>query len=239
MNNEFSFGSFSSESAVNTSKPQLKPYNSYKVKYVGSRIEKVTKKDDANSSWDCIKIRFEGDSGYYEHSVFFIQNDDNKAKERPKFKNAQGREYERPSQFENTMTLLIQLATILNEDSAKKFQAFLPKCKSFEDVANAFIKVLEKDKNKELYIKLLGRVSNGAVYATLPACCGLSREGERFPINVFSKEDNFNWSAYELGKKAEYENAKPTPVKSSESDDIIGDNSDKDNEEDIDFDSLL
>lgn len=209
---EFNFGSFSTTSAVNTSKPQLKPYNSYKVKYAGASIQHTPGKKDPSKVWDILKVRFEGEDGYYEESVFFLNEED---KKRPVFKNAEGHEYERPSRFENTMTLLIQLATVLNPEAAKKFQATLPKCKSFEDVANVFIKVLEKEKDKELYIKLLGRTSNGAVYASLPACCGLSREGERFPINVFSLKDDFNWSSYELQKQTEYRNAKPTPVKSS------------------------
>lgn len=209
---EFSFGSFSTTSAVNTSKPQLKPYNSYKVKYSGSRIEHMNGKKDPDKIWDILKIRFEGEDGYYEESVFFLTEED---KTRPVYKNKEGHDYERPSRFENTMTLLIQLATILNPEAAKKFQAVLPKCKSFNDVASSFIKVLEKEQGKEIYIKLLGRTSNGSVYASLPSCCGLSKEGERFPINVFSNEDNFNWSSYELQKQSEYKNAKPTTMSSS------------------------
>ena len=141
---EFSFSSFSNVSAVSTSKSQLKPYNSYKVKYAGSKIEHVQGKKDVDKVWDILKIRFEGEEGYYEESVFFLNDND---KERPKYKNAEGHEYERPSRFENTMTLLIQLASVLNEESAKKFQSVLPKCRSFEDVANSFIKVLEKEKD--------------------------------------------------------------------------------------------
>jgi hypothetical protein len=235
---EFNFGSFSTTSAVNTSKPQLKPYNSYKVKYAGSRIEHMNGKKDPEKVWDILKIRFEGEDGYYEESVFFLNDND---KERPKYKNAEGHEYERPSRFENTMTLLIQLATVLNPEAAKKFQAALPKCRSFEDVANVFIKVLEKEQNKELYIKLLGRTSNGAVYASLPSCCGLSKDGERFPINVFSQKDDFNWSAYELQKKNEYLNAKPTAMSSSKpSEDLTSsiDTATTDSSE-FDIDSLL
>ena len=135
------------------------------------------------------------------------------------------------------MTLLIQLATVLNPESAKKFQGVLPKCKSFDDVATSFIKVLEKEQGKEIYIKLLGRNNNGSVYATLPNCCGLTRDGERFPINVFSNEDNFNWSAYELQKQSEYKNAKPTSMGNSSTD--VVNNIDSTQEEEIDFDSLL
>lgn len=235
---EFNFGSFSTTSAVNTSKPQLKPYDSYKVKYAGASIQHTPGKKDPTKVWDILKIRFEGEDGYYEESVFFLNEED---KKRPVYKNAEGHEYERPSRFENTMTLLIQLATVLNPEAAKKFQATLPKCKSFEDVANVFIKVLEKEQNKELYIKLLGRTSNGAVYATLPACCGLNKEGERFPINVFSQKDDFNWSAYELQKQNEYRNAKPTTMKSNTTSNDVIPTADVVQEDSSDFDieSLL
>ena len=238
MSETFNFGSFSTTSAVNTSKPQLKPYNSYKVKYAGSRIEHVNGKKDPDKVWDILKIRFEGEAGYFEEPVFFLNEDD---KKRPVYQNKDGHDYERPSRFENTMTMLIQLATILNPEAAKKFQGVLPKCKSFEDVANAFIKVLEKEQNKELYIKLLGRTSNGSVYASLPNCCGLTKEGERFPINIFSTEDNFNWSAYELQKQAEYKNAKPTTMgKNTGSEEALNsiDSVGEDNE-DFDLNSLL
>lgn len=235
---EFNFSSFSTESAVSTTKPQLKPYDSYKVKYAGSRVEHVNGKKDADKVWDILKIRFEGEKGYYEESVFFLNEED---KKRPTFKNKEGHDYERPSRFENTMTLLIQLATVLNPEAAKKFQGVLPKCKSFEDVANAFIKVLEKEQGKEIYIKLLGRNSNGTVYAALPNCCNLTKEGERYPVNVFSNEDNFNWSAYELQKQSEYKNAKPTPMSGNKgSEDVLNSiDSVQGGEDDFDINSLL
>lgn len=235
---EFNFSSFSTESAVNTSKPQLKPFNSYKVKYAGSRVEHMNGKKDPDKVWDILKIRFEGESGYYEESVFFLNEED---KKRPIFQNREGHDYERPSRFENTMTLLIQLATVLNPDSAKKFQGILPKCKSFNDVATSFIKVLEKEQGKEIYIKLLGRNSNGTVYSALPSCCGLTKEGERFPINIFSNEDNFNWSAYELQKQSEYKNAKPTQMSNNSGSESTLSSIDSVNEdgEDFDINSLL
>lgn len=234
---EFNFSSFSTENAVSTSKPQLKPYNSYKVKYAGSRIERVQGKKDIDKVWDILKIRFEGEEGYYEESVFFLTEED---KQRPVYKNNEGHEYERPSRFENTMTLLIQLASVLNADAAKKFQANLGKCKSFNDVAKVFSTVLEKELNKELYIKLLGRNSNGAIYAALPSCCGLTRDGERFPINVFSNKDDFKWTAYELSKQAEYKNAKPTSM-DSKTNMAVGASIDSTSgsEDEIDFESLL
>lgn len=231
---QFDYSSFSTTSAVNTSRPQLKPYNSYKVTYAGSRIDKIAGKKDPDKVWEILKIRFEGEEGYFEESVFFLNPED---KNRPVYKNAEGHEYSRPSRFENTMTMLIQLATILNPEAAKKFQGILPKCKSFEDVANSFITVLKKEENKELYIKLLGRNSNGSVYAALPACCGLDRNGVRFPINIFSLKDDFNWSSYELQKQSEYRNAKPTQMSSSSLDNSIDSASEEEGE--IDFDSLL
>jgi hypothetical protein len=102
-------------------------------------------------------------------------------------------------------------------------------------------KVLEKEQGKEIYIKLLGRNSNGTVYAALPSCCGLTKEGERFPINIFSNEDNFNWSAYELQKQSEYKNAKPTQMSNNSGSESTLSSIDSVNEdgEDFDINSLL
>lgn len=232
---EFNFGSFSTTSAVSTSKSQLKPYNTYKVKYAGAKVEHIAGKKDPSKVWDILKIRFEGEEGYYEESVFFLTPED---KNRPEYENREGHKYNKPSRFENTMMLLIQLITVLNEESAKKFQAILPKCKSFDDVATSFIKVLEKEQNKELYIKLLGRNNNGSVYAALPACCGL-KDDELFPVNVFSLKDDFKWTSYELQKQSEYQNAKPTKMESAPAtDDIVGVPT-SGSEDEIDFEKLL
>lgn len=231
MNTSFNFGTFSNVNAVNTSKPQLKPYNTYKVKISDVKIDTVTKKDDPSKSWKTIKVTFEGESGNYTHTIFFP--DLEKDQDRPKFKNAEGHEYERPSALENTMYLMLQMLTVVNPAGADKFKAVLPQAKTFDTLAAAFAQLMTAKKNVEVYIKLVGRNSNGSVYATLPSCVGLTKEGEIFSVNVISKDDNFTWSTYENQKRNEYLNAKPTNMAKSILDPVSSDS------DEIDIDSLL
>ncbi len=229
----FNLGSFSNATVVNTSKPQLKPYGSYKVKITDIKIETVTKKDNSKS-WETIKIYFEGEQGNYTHTIFFPNlTEGSEDVTRPKLTNDDGHEYERPSALENTMYLILQILTVINPVGADKFKKILPQAKDFKQLADVFIKLVNEKKSKEVWIKLIGRNSKGSIYATLPSCIGLNKADELFPINVISTEDNFNWSAYELDKQKEYLNAKPTTMKDTT------DSSSKDNDEEDDLTAML
>lgn len=232
MNTSFNFGSFSNVNAVNTSKAQLKPYNSYKVKISDVKIETVTKKDDPSKSWKTIKVTFEGESGIYTHTIFYP--DLEKDQERPKFKNNDGHEYERPSALENTMYLMLQMLTVAIPEKVENFKKVLPQAKDFNTLAEAFVKLMTSKKNVEVYIKLIGRTSNGSVYSTLPSCVGLNKSGEIFSVNVISKNDDFKWSTYEIQKQNEYLNAKPTNMTTAAPSVTPSASND-----DIDIDSLL
>ena len=133
--------------------------------------------------------------------------------------------------------MMLQMLTVVNPAGADKFKAVLPQAKSFDTLADAFVKLMTAKKNAEVYIKLVGRNSNGSVYATLPSCVGLNKSGEIFSVNVISKDDNFTWSTYENQKRNEYLNAKPTTMAPTN---VSSDNSSTNTDSDeIDIDSLL
>lgn len=206
------FGSFANVNAVSTSKRTLKPYGSYLVKFDGAEIISGAKKDDPSVTYQAIDLKFDGEEGVFNKRVFFPKDTDG---ERPKFKNSEtGHEYERPSNFENTMYLMIQLLQVLNPAGAEKFQMAIPKAKDFAQLAEVFVKLINVKKGNELYIKLVGRNSDGTIYAELPNCVGLNKQNELFPINAFSLKDDFKWSNYEVQEKTKYENAKPTATTS-------------------------
>ena len=210
------FGSFANVNAVSTSKRTLKPYGSYLVKFEGAEIISGSKKDDPTATYQAIDLKFEGEEGVFNKRVFFPKDSDG---ERPKFKNSEtGHEYERPSNFENTMYLMIQLLQVLNPAGAEKFQMAIPKAKDFAQLAEVFVKLVNVKKGNELYIKLVGRNSDGTIYAELPNCVGLNKQNELFPINAFSLKDDFKWSNYEMQEKAKYESAKPSAPKPKNND---------------------
>lgn len=117
-------------------------------------------------------------------------------------------------------------------------QAASSKFKSFDDVVTAFIKITDVAKGKETNLKLVGRTQNGSVVAGLPKFVAVNKNGEKFTCDNFVGDKLF-FSAYEEGKKAEYQNAKPTDMSSANSSvakDVDGPSA---GSEDIDFESLL
>lgn len=204
----FNFGSLATTQPTSSIQQHLKPWNIYKVKFVGARVETITGKKDPNATYTILKVRFEGEDGYYEESIFFPKEGDDK---RPVYKNKDGHEYEGASPFERTMTFIAQVAEVLNPDGFKKMQAASSRFKSFNDVSNAFIKITDAVKGKETNLKLVGRTQNGNVVAGLPKFVAINKNGEKFTCDNFIGDKLF-FSAYEEGKKAEYENAKPTNI---------------------------
>lgn len=234
---EFNFGSLATTQATSNAQQRLKPWGIYPVKFAGARKETIQGKKDPSKTYEILKVRFDGEDGYYEESIFYPKPEDT---QRPKYKNNDGHEYEGASNFERTMTFIAQVSEVLNPEGFKKLQAASAKFKSFDDVVAAFIKITDVVKGKETNLKLVGRVQNGNVNAALPKFVAINKSGEKFTCDNFVGDKLF-FSAYEETKKAEYANAKPTSMASTAPSstaamdiDGVGKGS-----EDIDFDSFL
>lgn len=231
----FNFGSLATTQATSTSLPRLKPWGIYPVKFTGARKEVIKGKKDPNATYEILKVRFDGEDGYYEESIFYPKPGDEK---RPTYKNKDGHEYEGASSFDRTMTFIAQVAEVLNPEGFKKMQELSSKFKSFDDVVNAFIKITDKAKGKETHLKLVGRTQNGNVVAGLPKFVAINKKGEKFTCDNFVGDKLF-FSAYEEARKAEYANAKPTDMNSADSaiaQEVDGKSA---GSEDIDFESML
>ena len=187
--------------------------------------------------YEILKVRFDSDEGYYEESIFYPKEGDDK---RPTYTSKDGHEYQGASSFDRTMTFIAQVAEVLNPEGFKKMQAASAKFKSFDDVVTAFIKITDSVKGKATNLKLVGKTQNGNVVAGLPKFVAINKEGEKFTCDNFIGDKLF-FSAYEESRKAEYFNAKPTTMDSpAETETISSIDSVKENSSsDIDFDSLL
>jgi hypothetical protein len=227
----FNFGSLATTPATSTSKPRLKPWGIYPVKFVGARKETITGKKDPSATYEVLKVRFEGEDGFYEESIFFPKEGDDI---RPTYTSKDGHEYQGISSFERTMTFIAQVAQVLNPEGWQKMRAISSKFKSFDDVVSAFIKVTDPAKDKETNIKLIGKNSNGTVNASLPKFAAVSKEGELFVTDNFIGDKLF-FTPYEESKKQEYYNAAPTNMGDNG---IAGELNGADSG-DIDFDTLL
>ena len=233
---EFNFGSLATTQATSNVQQRLKPWGIYPVKFSGARKETIKGKKDPNAVYEILKVRFDGADGYYEESIFYPKDGDEKC---PIYTSKEGHEYQGASSFDRTMTFIAQVAEVLNPEGFKKMQAASAKFRSFDDVVTAFIKITDSAKGKETNLKLVGRTQNGNVVASLPKFVAINKNGEKFTCDNFVGDKLF-FSAYEESKKSEYLNAKPTTMDSSENSTIANEVDGKAaGSKDIDFESLL
>lgn len=203
------FGTLATTQTTSTS-TYLRPYNIYEgVKFAG--IEgPVTGTSAQGNSWTAYDFKFECKDGNYSERIF---EPTEKSTERRTVTNAQGHDSELPSDFERTMAFLAQVGNVFNPDGFKKLQEASSKIKDFTTMINAFKKFIGTPETTT-NLKLSGRNSNGTVYASLPTFVRInSKTGEVFTSDNFLG-DKVAFSAWELQKKSEYENAKPTNVSS-------------------------
>lgn len=233
----FDFGSLATTQATSNVMHLLKPWGIYRVKFMGARKETIKGKKDPEAVYDILKVRFEGDEGYYEESIFYPKDGDDK---RPLYKNKDGHEYYGASSFDRTMTFIAQVAEVLNPEGLKKMQELSPKFKSFDDVVKVFIKITDSAKGKETNLKLVGRTQkDNSVIASLPKFVAINKNGEKFTSDNFIGDKLF-FSAYEESKRNEYLSAKPTNVENTnEMAKTVDGISDTKGSEDLDFDKLL
>lgn len=232
---EFNFGSLATTQATSNVQQRLKPWDIYPVKFAGARIETIQGKKDPTQTYTILKVRFDGEDGFYEESIFYPKAGDDV---RPEYTSKDGHKYLGASSFDRTMTFIAQVAEVLNPEGFAKMQAASSKFKTFDDVAKAFIQITDKAKGKETKLKLVGRTQNGSLQAALPKFVAVNKQGERFCCDNFLGDKLF-FSAYEEGKRAEYLNAKPTTMGTAPEATDFGVDSSAQGSEDVDFESLL
>ena len=60
------FNTFGDLDAVASGNRRLAPWGIYKVKFMGARKDSIQGKADTSKTYDILKIRFEGEDGYYD-----------------------------------------------------------------------------------------------------------------------------------------------------------------------------
>lgn len=243
----FSFNSFAQVQPTNNTS-YLKPYSiNENITIKSVEIKEGTSANGNN--WKSLVITFGNDEGIYSDSTFFLDINDPKIVERNVMDMPNGGKRELPSRWEQTYYKLAAIGHAFAPEYIEKFNSIVGKCKTFDDFIKAFKSMLDKviDKNPT-NMKLVGRNSNGHVYATLPNCVGIAqaRDEKRATANGVQVGEWYTWmvspfgkdlmfSAYEEAKKNEIANAKPTDMSSSDS----GIDTPPMESTDIDFESLL
>lgn len=201
---DLNFG-FSSTSAVRNTRRPLAPWGIYKVKFTGAEIAIFKGSKDPSVEYKVLRFNFENEDGYYSESLFFPKEGDDVDRE---YEN-NGGTMKFPSNFKVTMNTIKQTLQVLSPKGWEAVQKASAKFKSFDDVANAAIKVLDKVKGTETEIKLVGKVSKGKVVAKIPTIIRYNKEGELYVSDNYIGTKLY-FTDYEEGERTKYLNAKPT-----------------------------
>ena len=201
---DLNFG-FSSTSAVRNTRRPLAPWGIYKVKFTGAEIAIFKGSKDPSVEYKVLRFNFENEDGYYSESLFFPKEGDDVDRE---YEN-NGGTMKFPSNFKVTMNTIKQTLQVLSPKGWEAVQKASAKFKSFDDVANAAIKVLDKVKGTETEIKLVGKVSKGKVVAKIPTIIRYNKEGELYVSDNYIGTKLY-FTDYEEGERTKYLSAKPT-----------------------------
>lgn len=218
----FNFSNLSEQNFTSNAGAYLRPYGIYSVNL--TKIEKTTLKGskDPDAEYPVIAIEFTGcgdDKGIFTTNLFIPTTEADM--ERKMLKNQNGHENPVPSRFEEFQFTLMQIVHALNPTGEEKIKANASKIKTIDQFIDLILKALAGKNNVETNLKLVGRNNNGTVYAAIPRACGINKSGEIFPVNFIG--DNLFFSNYELTQQKAYQNAKPTPMNSTATDDTSND----------------
>lgn len=229
----FDFSISSNESSVSTSKnTRLKPFEIHHVKFDGAEIKEGTSK--AGNAFKILVINYSNDEGVAELSIFWPNPETDGV--RGKRTAMDGHEYETPSRWEQTKTVITQTLEVLYPEGYKKMQELSSKFRTFDDMAKIFVQLVNKKKGEEVDIKLNGYVNKqGYMTLTFPNIVGINKQGEMFVSDNYIGKGNLGLSNWELKKAAEVNNTKPTEMKE---DPILDTKSEELPDEELNFDDL-
>lgn len=253
----FNFGSLADTKPASTTS-YLKPYGIYQNVTIKSAEVKEGTSANGNA-WKSLIVTFGNEEGIHPHSMFYLNENNPKDFERGTQDMPNGGKRELPSSWERIKDQMAAIGFAFFPEDFEKLQKVSNKVQSFEELMTYFKKAVDKSIGKNpTNMKLVGRNSNGRVYATLPNCTGIAqaKDEKRANENQIKVGDWYTWmvspfnsnpsklafSAYEQKQADEYRNATPTAVDNSAQDTDAANDFDrieKGSEDAIDFDSLL
>ena len=202
----FNFG-ISNDSAVRNTRQQLKPWGIYDVEFKGCEIREFDGKKDPSQHYKVLAINFESEDGSFSVNKFFPKEGD----EVRRTTEGKTGTITFPSSFEILMATVKQTAQVLSPKGFEKMQAASSKFRSFDDVANALIKITDPVKGIKTKIKLIGVNRDGKVVADVPRIVALNKQGEAFICDNYIGDKLF-FSDYEETQRNKYLSAAPTAV---------------------------
>ena len=232
---EFNFSLNNSQVSSNAAN-YFKPYTINKINTIKAEYSNGT--SSTGKEWNALDITFTGKEGQHKERFFLPATDEDGIK-RGVFDSSNGGKVETPAPYETLKQLAIHVLGVYAPAQFEKFKTYCAKVKTMKQFLDGFVKLVNDAPTHETNLKVVGRNSNGTVYARLPKTCGIvkDKEGhytsETYPINFLG--DNLTFTAYEMGEKNKLESAKPTNMDNV---DTLSVDTPSAGSEDLDFDSL-
>lgn len=208
MNINFSINS--NESSISSKRnTRLKPFEIHTVTFDGAEIKSGTSK--AGNEFKLLQLTFSNKNGIAEPTIFWPDLERDGIREVRTAKD--GHEYETPSRWEQTKTVISQTLETLSPEGFKKMQELSSKFKTFDDMANVFVKLVNKCIGTEVDVKFNGYVNKqGYMQLTFPNIVGINKKGELFVSDNYIGHGNLGLSEYEMRKAKDFAETKPTKM---------------------------
>ena len=208
MNINFSINS--NESSISSKRnTRLKPFEIHTVTFDGAEIKSGTSK--AGNEFKLLQLTFSNKNGIAEPTIFWPDLERDGIREVRTAKD--GHEYETPSRWEQTKTVISQTLETLSPEGFKKMQELSSKFKTFDDMANVFVKLVNKCIGTEVDVKFNGYVNKqGYMQLTFPNIVGVNKKGELFVSDNYIGHGNLGLSEYEMRKAKDRTEIKPTKM---------------------------
>lgn len=230
----FNFGNLQTVKPASTTS-YLKPYGIYNnVTIKSTEIKEGT--SSTGNAWKSLNVTFGNDEGVFSHSIFYFDEKDEDNWKRGTYDMPNGGKRERPSQAEELQNTIAAIGFAFFPEDFKKLQQVAGKVQTTEQLMTYFKQFIDKNIGKiATNMKLVGRTSNGHVYAAFPKFTGIAQANDekRASENNVQVGEWYTWivspfnenpsklafSNYEQKQADEYHNAKPT-VMSDQSIDV-------------------
>ncbi len=208
MNINFSINS--NESSISSKRnTRLSPFEIHTVTFDGAEIKSGTSK--AGNEFKLLQLAFSNKNGIAELTIFWPDLERDGVREVRTAKD--GHEYETPSRWEQTKTVISQTLETLSPEGFKKMQELSSKFKTFDDMANVFVKLVNKCIGTEVDVKFNGYVNKqGYMQLTFPNIVGINKKGELFVSDNYIGHGNLGLSEYEMRKAKDLAETKPTKM---------------------------
>lgn len=246
---EFNFGSLANTKPANTTS-YLKPYGIYEnVTIKSTEVKEGT--SASGNAWKSLNVTFGNDEGIFPHSIFYFDEKDTNNWKRGSVAMPNGGKRELPSRAEDLQNTISAIGFAFFPEDFKKLQQVASKVKTTEELMTYFKKFVDKNLDKNpTNMKLVGRNSNGRVYAAFPKFTGIAqaKDDKRATENNIKVGDWYTWlvspfgsnltfSAYEQKQADEYRNAKPTAIETKI--EGIDNTNEQSSDEGVNFEELL